>query len=62
MQEQEVIKHCQNETPVIYHKHNYYIVGINKLNQTVDLQKASAIGLTLDEQTITNVSFGDLEI
>lgn len=62
MEEQEVDKYCQDETPVIYHKQNYYIVGVNSLNRTVDLQKASLVGLDLSKQTINNVSFDDLEI
>lgn len=62
MQEQEVIKYCQNEIPVIYHRKKYYIVGVNKLNKTVELQRASAVGLVLNDRTVNNVSFDDLEI
>ncbi len=62
MQEQEVIRYWQNESPVIFHHKNYYIVGINRLNKTVDLQRASMIGLTLSDRTVNNISFNDLEI
>ncbi len=63
MEEQEVDKYCQDETPVIYHKQNYYIVGVNSLNRTVDFAKGfKLVGLDLSKQTINNVSFDDLEI
>ena len=63
MEEQEVDKYCQDETPVIYHKQNYYIVGVNSLNRTVDFAKGSTLSwLDLSKQTINNVSFDDLEI
>ena len=62
MKEQEIKHYCRDEIPVIYHKKQYYIVGINVLNKTVTLKRASVIGLVLSGRMINNVSFNDLEI